>query len=126
MLDNGAEGVPAPEATSRSSLGWTDERGVAWATFGASLLMGIAGAIVLAVGVDDRRSVENAPDGTRWSTVRERYERAPWLLGTGLAAAVVGAVGVGCGAALLAWSGEGGTWLEVAIVGSGARVRGRF
>jgi hypothetical protein len=105
---------------------WTDELAIGWGVFGGSLAVGVLGAVLLAVGVDDLNTVENAPGGTDWDQVASAYDRAPALTATGAVVLGLGVAGTAVGAALLAVWGEEGTWLEVSALPGGVRVRGRF
>jgi hypothetical protein len=111
---------------ARPAPRWTEERSIAWITFLTSIGVGIGGAVVLALGVDDINTVENAPDGTIWTDVSDAQERAPILTGVGAVVLGLGAAGAAVGAALLAYFGENGTWLEVSALPGGLRVRGTF
>jgi hypothetical protein len=125
--DVAADGSDAgDERPAGAGPGWTDERAVGWALFGGSVGVGILGAVLLAVGVDDLNTVENAPGGSDWDDVVGAYERAPVLTATGAVVLGLGIAGAAAGAAVLAvWGGEG-TWLEVSALPGGLRVRGRF
>ncbi len=70
-----------------------------WVLFGGGALVGVVGAILIAIAETDALAVENAPDGSTWAGIRESYERAsalriagPILLGAGLATAALGVV----------------------------------
>ena len=99
---------------------------LAWTTFTAGIAVLATGAIMVAVGVDDLNTVENASDGTSWSAVEPSYGRAPILTAVGFVVLGVGVVGTAVGAALLSVHGEGGTWLEVSAGPGSVRLRGRF
>lgn len=115
-----ADVEPAPSAR------WSDEKVIGWGTFAASIGVAITGGILLAVGVDDVSSVENAPDGTPWANVAGARDRAPILTGTGAVVLGLGAAGAAVGAALLAAFGRDGTWLSVSVLPGGLGVSGRF
>lgn len=120
LLDTGTDSRP------RDRPHWTDERVLAWSTFGGSLALAIAGAIIFAAGADDINTIETAPYGSTWSDFVDERERAPILTGVGLTVLALGAIGSGIGAGLLAWSGAGGTWLEVSALPGGLSLRGAF
>ena len=105
---------------------WSDERVIGWATLTASMAVGIAGGILLAAGVDDVNSIENAPDGTMWSAVEGARDRAPILTGIGAVMLGLGAAGVAVGAGLLAYFGNQGTWISVSVLPNGVSASGRF
>lgn len=97
-----------------------------WASFAASFGVAVLGGVLLAVGVDDLNTIENAPGGTVWADVAEARDRAPILTGIGGVVLGLGAAGMAVSAALLAHYGQGGTWLEVGALPGGLLVRGRF
>jgi len=105
---------------------WSEERVIGWATLTASMAVGIAGGILLAAGVDDVNSIENAPDGTMWSAVEGARDRAPILTGIGAVMLGLGAAGVAVGAGLLAYFGNQGTWISVSVLPNGVSASGRF
>ncbi|HEY8432505.1 MAG TPA: hypothetical protein VIL20_29245 [Sandaracinaceae bacterium] len=119
---DGEASTEAPPSRAR----WTDERTGAWAGFAASFGVAILGGVLLAVGIDDYNTIENAPGGTSWADVAGAYERAPILTGTGAAVLGLGVVATAVSAALLAHFGGEGTWLEVSVLPGGALARGRF
>lgn len=108
------------------TFGWSEEKTIGWVTFGSSLAVAIAGGILLAAGVDDVSSIENAPDGTLWHTVAGARDRAPIFTGTGAVLLGLGAAGAAVGAGLLAAFGRDGTWLSVSVLPGEVRVGGRF
>lgn len=108
------------------AAGWTEERAIGWAVFGSSVAVGVLGAVLLAVGVDERNTAENAPGGTSSESVAGVYERASALTATGAVLLGLGIVGTAVGAAVLAVWGAEGTWLEVSAVPGALRVCGRF
>jgi len=121
--DGAGDGADAGEA---SAARWTDERVIGWGLFAGSVAVGVLGAVLLAVGVDDMNTVENAPGGTDWEQVAGAYDRAPVLSATGAVVLGLGVVGAAVGAGVLAaWGGQG-TWLEVTALPGGVQVRGRF
>jgi hypothetical protein len=60
-----------------------------------------AGAVVFGFGQHDIATVQNAPDGTALRDIERAHERAPLLVGTGIALAAVGVATAGAG---LVWS----------------------
>lgn len=105
---------------------WNDERTAAWVTFAASFGVAVVGGVLLAVGLDDVSSIENAPDGIAWSSVAGALDRAPLLTGIGGVVLGLGIAGTAVGAVLLAVYGQGGTWVEVSALPGGIAARGRF
>jgi hypothetical protein len=105
---------------------WTEERTIGWAVVGASFGVAVLGGVLLAVGVDDINTIENAPDGTRWADVAAARDRAPILTATGALILGLGAAGLATGAGLLAYFGQEGTWLSVALLPGGLLMRGTF
>ncbi len=79
-----------------------------WIVVGVGGAIVVAGAIVLALGVSDQATVENATAPMRWASLTDTYERAPILQGVGVGALVLGVAGVAVG---LAWglSGSSGS-----------------
>ncbi len=105
---------------------WTDERTAAWVTFVTSFALAVGGGVVLAVGVDEINTIENAADGTVWADVAGSLDRAPILTGVGAVVLGLGVAGTIAGATLLALYGSEGTWLEVSVLPTGISARGRF
>jgi hypothetical protein len=105
---------------------WTEERVIAWTVFAASFGVAVLGGVLLAVGIDDVNTIENAPDGTIWADVAGARDRAPWMTGFGAGILVLGAAGLCAGAALLAIFGSGGTWLSVSALPGGVSLTGTF
>jgi hypothetical protein len=112
------EAPPAPH--------WTDERTAAWATFITSFALAIGGGVLLAIGVDEVNTIENAADGTVWTDVASSLDRAPIFTGVGAVVLGLGIAGTITGATLLALYGGEGTWLEVSVLPGGLSARGRF
>lgn len=119
-------GAAGDETSVDAAPQWNDDRVIAWATFATSLGVAILGGVLLAVGVDDVNTIENAPDGTAWPDVAGARDRAPVLTGVGSVVLGLGAAGMAVGAALLAHFGAQGTWLEVSALPGGVRLSGRF
>ncbi|UJR86621.1 hypothetical protein [Sandaracinus amylolyticus] len=67
-----------------------------WILAGAGGAAIVTGAILLGVGLHDISVVENAPMGDDWSALRDAYDRAPVLTGTGIAL-----IGIGSAAAVV-------------------------
>ncbi len=80
-----------------------------WILFGIGAAVAIAGGVLLGIGLSDRATVEDAPDGAVWADgADEAYARGPALLTSGIvllpAGVLLGVIGVVW--ALAAPSGE--------------------
>jgi hypothetical protein len=84
-----------------------------WIVFGASLGVAVAGGALIGVGGADYAAVTGLPDGGTYASVRDAQERAPVLLGVGIACAAVGLAGAAIGIVIATSSGGASSSTEV-------------
>jgi tetratricopeptide (TPR) repeat protein len=72
-----------------------------WLLFGVSLLVAAGGVVLIGLAVADVDRVEEAERFTRWSELRDAYERSEPISIAGIVMASAGAVGAGIG---LVWA----------------------
>jgi hypothetical protein len=89
-----AQAAPPAEPTHTRKPVWF------WATVVGGSALTITGVSLFAVGMRDRAKVEDAKDGTSWSSIRDSHGRAPLLSGFGIATASVGLLAIGTGTLL--------------------------
>jgi hypothetical protein len=87
-------------------------------------VLAASGAVLTIVGQLDYDTVSSAPIDSSWADYRSAWDRAPILMGTGLAALGVGVALATVGVVLGATGGNSGT--EVALGPGHCSVRGRF
>jgi hypothetical protein len=100
------------------------------APVGSFVLLGVGGAflvggaLALGLGLADSDAVANATPGTRWSSLREAYDRAPVLEGLGGALLGVGAALAVTGVVWLTLESTEAARVDVAASLTGFEVRG--
>jgi tetratricopeptide (TPR) repeat protein len=98
-----------------------------WVLVGLGGAVAIVGAVLVGVAFGDISTVEHAPDGVRYATVREADQAAPILSGVGWASLGVGvAVAVVGVAWAVAGSGSSGESAVLRIGPTGASIQGSF
>jgi hypothetical protein len=65
-----------------------------WIVLGVGAGLAIAGIVLVGVAQGDISTVQNAPMGSSYASVRDAYEQAPILSGVGFAAIGLGAAAI--------------------------------
>lgn len=86
----------APTPRTQPSDPKRGDRVWGWTTIGVGAALVVTGSVLLAVGMRDVSKVENASDGTSWSSIEGARDRAPILTSIGAVS-----IGVGLGSAAL-------------------------
>lgn len=87
----------APLATSPSARARTTHGAWPWVLTGIGGALAVSGVVVLALGLQDKAKVEDAPRDTKYSSVRDARERAPTRIGVGAAFMGIGVVAATAG-----------------------------
>lgn len=74
-----------------------------WIVTGVAGAVAVTGVVLIALALSDISSVEQARDGTRWSSVKSAYDRAPALSSVGFVMLGVGAAGTAAGLSWALW-----------------------
>jgi tetratricopeptide (TPR) repeat protein len=96
-----------------------------WIVMGVSLALVVGGAVLVGVGANDYATVTGLPDGGAWASVHDAADRAPILVGVGIACAAVGVVGTIVGV-VMATSGSGEATVTARLGLDGVRIEGTF
>jgi hypothetical protein len=100
--------------------------GPVWPWFaGSAGVLAVGGAgVLLALGLDDHASVEEAAVGVRLAEIEPAHDRAPWLIGAGIGLGVAGVACLGIAAIALVQSERERT--ELTSFPGGLQLRSRF
>ncbi len=117
------DAVQSGDAEGEGEEEGIDLGGLILSSAGGAVL--VAGVVMVAIAAADVSSVENAADGSSWSSVSGAYDRSQPLSIAGIAAIAAGAIAAGIGVVLLLTRGRGSE-TAVSIGPGGVSLRGRF
>lgn len=113
--------LPSPTATAVDA----PDDPAPWVLSALGAALAVGGVVMLTVSALDLASVEGAPEGTSFATVREAAERAPILSGLGWGALAVG-VALTAGGLIWGLTRSGPVRVEVRASGSRLAIGGTF